>query len=533
VKNLSDIETKGNGKGGLHMFGAKPLNLFLLSLFTLVVIASACAFAIEESADDFYVKPYLQMGKSGKPDELELLWVAKSNRDRWQLEVKSGALDKWRPEATPAKSFVSTPHPSPLFRCRIKNLVSGEPFRYRLLKNGLESFEASGIALKKPGQSCRVILFGDMGANTEAQRKVAYRIFESKPDLLVFLGDITYDYGLYSEYLNKFFPIYNCEKASFEAGAPILRAIVAIAVLGNHDVALGDNPHGVNLDKFADGLAFFEIWSSPLNGPLSTSAESNIPRLIGTKASKLEYEKQAGERYPRMANYSFNYGDAHWLVLDANPYMDWTNESLRNWVAKDLAEATSAKWKFVCFHQPGFSFDVSHYKEQRMRLLCDVFEKGGVDIVFAGHAHNYQRSFPLRFQLSNKKEGSPINSDGTVDGAFAFDKQFDGHARSVPDGVIYIVSGAGGAKLYPSADTKDHNLKRTFTDKFISDTHSFTVLNVSNTELSVEQISENGNSLDSFKVTKVQSVRSAPVSQDTKKVLPAKSALPEVSGVNQ
>ena len=182
--------------------------------------------------------------------------------------------------------------------------------------------------------------------------------------------------------------------------------------------------------------------------------------------------------------------------------MDWTDSELRDWVAKDLTQAQSAKWKFVCFHQPGFSFDVSHYKEQRMRLLCDIFEKGGVDIVFAGHAHNYQRSFPLHFKVRGDKGGAPINSDGTVDGDFLLDKQFDGRQHCVPNGIIYLVSGAGGAKLYPSADTKDHTLKRVFTDIFNSDTHSFTIFDISATQLSFVQQSEDGAVIDSFRVSK-------------------------------
>ena len=530
---MKEVETKGYENNAVHLAGFKHLFSVLLSCFVLIFAGTACAFADEQSCDDFYVRPYLQMGKNGKPDELELLWVAKSNRDRWKLEVKEAASEKWQTQVTPVSSFVLTPHPSPLYRCHIKHLLAGEPFRYRLLKNGHEVFQAGAIALKKSGQKCRVILFGDMGANTDGQRKIAYRVFEAKPDLLVLLGDITYDFGLYSEYLNKFFPIYNCDKASLEMGAPILRSIIAIAVLGNHDVALGDDPHGVNLDKFADGLAFFKIWSSPLNGPLSDRAGLNIPRLLGNSANIAEYEKQAGERYPRMANYSFNYGDAHWLVLDANPYMNWTDNSLRNWVAKDLDQARSSKWKFVCFHQPGFSFDASHYKEQRMRLLCDVFEKGGVDVVFCGHAHNYQRSFPLRFKINGKNGSSPINADGTIDGDFSFDKEFDGRDRSVPNGIIYIVSGAGGAKLYPGADAKDHTLKRYFTDKFVSDTHSFTILDLASTSLTVEQISENGTLLDSFKINKADPSKVAPVSHNTVNEGPDKTKLPEASGVKQ
>ena len=60
-------------------------------------------------------------------------------------------------------------------------------------------------------------------------------------------------------------------------------------------------------------------------------------------------------RGPRMANFSFNYGNAHWTVLDANATVDWTNRELQEWVANDLAAAKDATWRFVSFHQPGFN----------------------------------------------------------------------------------------------------------------------------------------------------------------------------------
>jgi len=62
-----------------------------------------------------------------------------------------------------------------------------------------------------------------------------------------------------------------------------------------------------------------------------------------------------------MANYSFDYGNSHWAVLDANTYIDWYNPSLWEWMQKDLASAKSATWRFVAFHQPGFNSSNEHF----------------------------------------------------------------------------------------------------------------------------------------------------------------------------
>ena len=47
-------------------------------------------------------------------------------------------------------------------------------------------------------------------------------------------------------------------------------------------------------------------------------------------------------------------------------------------------------------HAP-FNSSRAHFNEQQMRLVSDVLEHRGVDIVFNGHVHNYQRTRPLKF----------------------------------------------------------------------------------------------------------------------------------------
>ena len=123
-----------------------------------------------------------------------------------------------------------------------------------------------------------------------------------------------------------------------------------------------------------------------------------------------------------MANFSFDYGNSHWTVLDANTYMDWNNPALREWLTKDLAAAQSATWRFVAFHQPGFNSSVEHFPEQQMRPLSPIFEAGHVDIVFSGHVHNYQRSFPLTFPRRTRWRRP--GAKGEVAGEWKLDKAF-------------------------------------------------------------------------------------------------------------
>ena len=117
-------------------------------------------------------------------------------------------------------------------------------------------------------------------------------------------------------------------------------------------------------------------------------------------------------------------------------YMDWNNSALREWLTKDLAAAQSATWRFVAFHQPGFNSAREHFPEQYMRLLSPVFEAGHVDIVFSGHVHNYQRSFPFTFIPAPQPDGAAVGPRGEVAGEWKLDKTFRDGANAGPHGVI-------------------------------------------------------------------------------------------------
>jgi len=64
------------------------------------------------------------------------------------------------------------------------------------------------------------------------------------------------------------------------------------------------------------------------------------------------------------------------------------------------------------------------------------------------------------------------------------------------------VSGAGGADLYNPEQQSNPSSLQAFTDKYIADRHSFTVVNIDQKRLSFDQISDTGEKIDSFHLTK-------------------------------
>jgi predicted phosphodiesterase len=495
------------------------------ALFILLVggLGRGLAAQAAAGASPFIVKPYLQLGDSpflGETETYALLWHTDTARADWHVDVRT-PNGTWLEQPTFYRRLVNVPgtesvkglEPFAIYEGTLGSLKPGADFEYRLKRDGVVVFQATARGRKGRAQPQRFLVTGDAGINSADQKAIAYRMSLQRPDLVAIAGDIVYGLGRMSEYRTNFFPIYNADQADSGRGAPLMRSVPFVGALGNHDAGYYDR-----IDRSPDNFGYFAFWSMPLNGPYRAARASNTPTMKGDSALIRPLTAAMRGRYPQMANYSFDFGNAHWTVIDGNVYMDWTDAALRNWLARDIAAATArgVTWKFVMFHQPGFNSSKAHYTEQQMRLVADIFEQQGVDIVFAGHVHNYQRSYPLKFLV--KLEGDPkLAKDGvlhppneynystnpyTLDGDFTFDKVFDGVTHTRPDAPIYIVDGAGGAGLYTPEQTGKRDSWQAFTVKMIADKFSFSVVDLDGTKLTLRQIAANGAEIDRFVITK-------------------------------
>lgn len=97
--------------------------------------------------------------------------------------------------------------------------------------------------------------------------------------------------------------------------------------------------------------------------------------------------------------YSFDCGDAHFAVLDSNDWAARYFDEEATWLREDLEENRERRMDtpegpvFVSFHHPPYSSGTRHpggWTDIR-ELWCPVLEDGGVDMVFCGHVHSYQR----------------------------------------------------------------------------------------------------------------------------------------------
>jgi 3',5'-cyclic AMP phosphodiesterase CpdA len=122
-----------------------------------------------------------------------------------------------------------------------------------------------------------------------------------------------------------------------------------------------------------------------------------------------------GKRY-----YAFRKGDVEFFVLDST-YM---SPAQIDWL-KDVLPKSDAKWKIAYMHHPLYSSGEKHGSEVDLRTLIEpLFIANGVDVVFAGHEHFYERLKPqhgiyyfteggsAKLRAGNLRVGSAMTAKG-------------------------------------------------------------------------------------------------------------------------
>lgn len=142
--------------------------------------------------------------------------------------------------------------------------------------------------------------------------------------------------------------------------------------------------------------------------------------------------------------YSFNYKGVHFTAIaDELPYE--IDSEQYDFVLSDLANAASdpsINWMVVYYHRPAYlspSFlTPSPSKVTSASTIRDtyhvLFDKYGVDLVLQGHQHNYQRTYPLKYNASTSS--NPIVTD------------YDLNHYNEPMGQIYATVGTGGFSIH-------------------------------------------------------------------------------------
>lgn len=195
------------------------------------------------------------------------------------------------------------------------------------------------VALPEEAQPwLRVALVGDVGDGTGREYETAAAIeAQSKIDrydILMLLGDNVYPAG----------DPERIEATVFEPFGTLLDAGTDLfAVLGNHDVM--DDMGDAQLDALGMPGHWFAVERDDLLGIALDSTRPDDPDQLA-----------------------------------------WLEETLAS---------SDATWKLVGLHHPPYSSGFHGSHEELRDTFIPLFERYGVQVVFSGHEHDYQRSNPI------------------------------------------------------------------------------------------------------------------------------------------
>jgi hypothetical protein len=247
----------------------------------------------------------------------------------------------------------------------------------------------------------RIWLIGDSGTGGDDEREdhegeaaavaAGMQAFIDKDgenlDVFLMLGDNAYEVGSDMNY----------QQAVFETYPALLKTLALWPTIGNHEMGVGLEIPAAGLGTSADP---FSYRATTQDTPSKTPYLEIFSLPAGGEAGGVP---SGTEQY-----YSFDYGNVHIVSLDSqlSARDDDQRSAMRTWLMDDLS-SNEADWTIVIFHHPPYSKGSNHdsdfadtrtfdlpQKDMREEFV-PVFDSYGVDLVFGGHSHSYERSYYL------------------------------------------------------------------------------------------------------------------------------------------
>lgn len=325
-----------------------------------------------------------------------------------------------------------------LFSAELKGLKPGTKYAYRVGDGGNWSAMNTFTTEESNTSNFKFLVFGDSQSGNSAVpdyapwHQTVTNAFGANKDakFMVNVGDLIENGQSYVHWNNW-----------FEAAGDVIDKIPEMAVQGNHETY---DAADYNSTK---PYYFVNQFKLPQNGPDG-------------------YKGQV---------YSYNYGNAHFVVLDSQedeeaPGNDKFLQAQADWLDKDLS-SSKQKWNFVFFHKTPYYNKATRSNNAIKRIFDPVIEKHHVDVVFNGHDHGVSRTYAM-------------NSG----------KYYTDYSK----GTVYYVTGRSGAKYYPDLSTK-------VWDAFFYDPNempAYETVQINSGKLTISCYKQDGTVVDNFVIDK-------------------------------
>jgi len=282
-----------------------------------------------------------------------------------------------------------------LHEITLTGLETETTYYYQAVSGGVKSEIFSFKTSVRKETPFSFIFYGDNKNGPHVHEKNADLILSKKPDFVIHNGDLVDDGTIYKQW----------ELLFFNPTRNLMHSVPIYPVLGNHE---------------RHARYYFDFFSLPGNE----------------------------------AWYSFDYGNAHFIILDSDEDELTAGSEQIDWLIRDL-ENTDAEWKFISFHYPPFTAGGNYYRTSRIRLknlVHPIFEKNGVDMVFGGHDHNYERSYPIMTRKGKKPITYIVAGNGGTSMRYIGSREWTAYAERV---FGFTRIGIDGSKLHLQAYSID------------------------------------------------------------------------------
>ena len=342
-----------------------------------------------------------------------------------------------------------------------------------------QAFRTAPVTGELPASGqIRILVVGDSGTASPTVEKhspdafnssaLSYEGFKqynnSQPlDLFLMLGDNAYEDGSDEEY----------QAAVFNLYADLLNKTTLWPTIGNHEMGVGDLT--ANGEILLTASSFNQ--ATTING-YRASADDTGSRMPYIDIFTLPANGEAGgvpsgtEQY-----YALNYGSVHIVSLDSQVTARDADAraAMLDWLQSDLS-ANTLNWTIVIFHHPPYSkgshgSDTTHINIAQfghdqpmvdMRVeFTPIFEAYGVDLVYSGHSHSYERSAYIHNHTGNSDTFDPsIHAELNDSGEIASGQDDEAYGQvshsGTDDKVVYTVAGNAGKLSNAALDHPAH-----------------------------------------------------------------------------
>lgn len=228
---------------------------------------------------------------------------------------------------------------------------------------------------------------------------------------------------------------------NFAQAARVLKSALEICPDAEFTANLGDYVNDNTNDEwdwYFKNFAFAN--NSCTHVPVAGNHDGNITNKLNTCCFRNTFALDESQNESiEGVYYSFDYGDAHFAVLNSND-MYPMSQAQRNWLANDMRNS-DATWKIVLAHRSFYSAGKNINKPDTIIMrneLLPLMDKLDIDVMYAGHDHMYMRT-------------KQVYGDKAVEDVTVVSEEFRGENTDFavnPEGTVYILPSTAGTKRY-------------------------------------------------------------------------------------